>query len=327
MPSHKELLISTRQFARESRWRSWWHLGTTMAAVLLLAAIAASELIWPARVVASGLLGLTVVRVFVLYHDFQHGAFLRRSRAGKRIMQAVGLILLTPASGWNRSHNHHHAHNSKLSAPDIGTYPLMTVAEYCSSSRPKQTLYVLQRHPLTMCFGYLTVFLWGMCLRPFMANPRRHWDGAASIVCHMALLVWLGCDELDDLVLCALMPFSLASAIGAYLFYVQHNFPGVQLTSPSNWDYTTAALDSSSFLRMGPLMNWFTANIGYHHVHHLNARIPFYRLPEAMRALEALQAPGITSLAVADVRACLALKLWDPASRQLVPWTHLRDAA
>ena len=102
MLPQKQLLISTRQFAREIRWRSWWHLWTTLAAVVLLSAITSSDLMWPARVFASGLLGLTIVRVFVLYHDFQHGAFLCRSRAGKRLMQAIGLILLTPASGWNR---------------------------------------------------------------------------------------------------------------------------------------------------------------------------------------------------------------------------------
>ncbi len=77
---------------------------------------------------------------------------------------------------------------------------------------------------------------------------------------------------------------------------------------------------------MGPLMNWFTANIGYHHVHHLNARIPFYHLPDAMRAIPALQAPECSSLAIADIRACLRLKLWDPDSRQLVPWSFLRNA-
>jgi len=327
MPTHKDLLISTKPFARESRGRSWWHVGSTVAVAVVLTAIASSDLHWVTRILASILLGLTTVRVFVLYHDFQHGAILRRSRLGKLLMEAAGLILLTPASGWNRSHNHHHAHNSKLSAPDIGTYPLMTVDEYRKANRSKQAVYAIQRHPLTMCFGYLTVFLFGMCIRPFLANPRRHWDGAASIVCHSALLVWVATFGFDDLVLAALIPFSLASAVGAYLFYAQHNYPGVQVNPVCEWDYATAALDSSSYIKMGPLMNWFTANIGYHHVHHLNARIPFYRLPEAMRALPAVQNPVTSSLEAADVHACLRLKLWDPVSGQLVPWNHLRNAA
>jgi len=327
MPPHKELLISTRQFAHESRLRSWWHVGSTLGVVAVLAAIASGTMNWPVRVLASGLLGLAIVRVFVLYHDFQHGAILRRSPAGTLLMKVIGLILLTPSSGWNRSHNHHHAHNSKLSAPDIGTYPLMTVEQYRNASRTSRVLYAVQRHPLTMCLGYLTVFLYGMCVRPFLANPQRHSDGAVSILCHAALLVWLGCLGFDDLVLAALVPFSVASAAGAYLFYAQHNFPGAHLTLTTDWDYATAALASSSYLRMGPFMSWFTANIGYHHVHHLNPRIPFYRLPEAMRALPALQAPGTSSLGAADVRACLRLKLWDPDSERLVPWCHLRKAA
>src|SRR5437868_6541013 len=108
MPPHRELLISTRQFTHERRWRSWWAVGSTAALVLALSAIALSALNWPTRVLASFLLGLTVVRVFVIYHDFQHGAILRRSRAVRLLMQLVGLILLTPPSSWNRSHNHHH---------------------------------------------------------------------------------------------------------------------------------------------------------------------------------------------------------------------------
>lgn len=327
MPTHKDMLIASRQFAHENRWRSWWHVGSTLALVLVLASVACSELHWCTRGLASGLLGLVVVRLFVLYHDYQHGAILRRSPAGRVLMDLVGLTLLTPPSGWNRSHNYHHAHNSKLSAPDIGTYALMTVDQYRNAERAQQAAYVVQRHPLTMMFGYLTVFLYGMCIKPFLSNPRRHWDGALSIVWHASLLLWIGMDEPDDLVLAALLPSCLASAIGAYLFYAQHNFPGVQLKRVGDWDYATAAIESSSYIQMGPLMNWFTANIGYHHVHHLNPRIPFYRLPEAMRALPALQTPGTSSLGTADIRACLRLKLWDPDSQQLVPWSHLRKAA
>ena len=327
MTTHKELLISSRQFTHESRWRSWWHVGSTMAVVLALVAITCSEAHWVARLLASGLLGLTLVRLFVLYHDFQHGALLRRSTVGKMLMQAVGLLLLTPASSWKRSHNHHHAHNSKLSAPDIGTYPLMTVSEYRSAGWARRAVYVVQRHSITMLFGYLTVFLYGLCILPFLANPRRHWDGALSLGIHVSLVLWLGFSGLDDLLLGALIPFGLASAIGSYLFYAQHNYPGVHLNPVDEWEYTAAALDSSSYITMGPLMNWFTANIGYHHVHHLNSRIPFYRLPEAMRALPALQTPGTSSLEPTDVHACLRLKLWDPQSRQLVPWRHLREAA
>jgi omega-6 fatty acid desaturase (delta-12 desaturase) len=327
MLTNKDLLIASRKFAHENRRRSWWHVCSTLAVALALAAIACSELHWGTRVLTSGLLGLVIVRIFVLYHDYQHGTILRRSWAGKVLMDVVGLAMLTPPSGWNRSHNHHHAHNSKLSAPDIGTYPLMTVDQYRNAGRAQKALYLVQRHPVTMGLGYLTVFLYGMCIRPFLANPRRHWDGALSVLCHGALLFWFGWNGMDDLVCAALLPSAFASAIGAYLFYAQHNYPGVQLQPASGWEYTNAALDSSSYIQMGPLMSWFTANIGYHHVHHLNPRIPFYRLPEAMRALSALQTPGTSSLGTADIRGCLRLKLWDPDTQRLVPLSHLRKAA
>jgi omega-6 fatty acid desaturase (delta-12 desaturase) len=112
----------------------------------------------------------------------------------------------------------------------------------------------------------------------------------------------------------------LGSAIGAYLFFAQHNFPGVRLQTGRGWSYVDSALHSSSYIVMGPLMRWFTGNIGYHHVHHHNAKIPFYRLPEAMAALEELQSPVQTTLGMGDILACLRLKLWDTETRQLVYW-------
>jgi acyl-lipid omega-6 desaturase (Delta-12 desaturase) len=327
MRTHKELLIATRQFASENLLTSWWHLVSTLAVIATLARVTCSDLHWSWRVVTSVALGLVIVRLFVLYHDHQHGAILSGSRGGNLLMRCVGFVLLCPSSAWQRSHNHHHAHNSKLSTPDIGSYPLLTVEEYRSSKRLKRIAYVIERHPVTMLFGYLTVFLYGMCVRPLIANPRRHLDGAIAIVVHASLLLWIGFDELDDLCLTALLPFSIASAVGAYLFYAQHNYPGARPEPTHEWDYTTAALDASSYIKMGPVWSWLTANIGYHHVHHLNSRIPFYRLPETMWALPELQTPGTSTLHPLDIHACLRLKLWDPEAEQLVSWQRLRNAA
>ena len=122
----------------------------------------------------------------------------------------------------------------------------------------------------------------------------------------------------DHLLLGLVIPMGIASAIGAYLFYAQHNFPEARLLPRSEWTHVEAALQSSSFMRMSPLMHWLTGNIGYHHIHHLNARIPFYRLPEAMNAIEELQSPGTTSLHPRDIWACLRLKLWSDSSHRMV---------
>ena len=125
-----------------------------------------------------------------------------------------------------------------------------------------------------------------------------------------------------------LLPLNVAFVTGAYLFYAQHNFEDVKLRGRHEWEFTRAALESSSYMPMGPAMRWFTANIGYHHVHHLNSRIPFYRLPEAMAAIPELQHPGETRLRPRDILACLALKLWDADAQQMVPFpTPMRAAS
>jgi omega-6 fatty acid desaturase (delta-12 desaturase) len=118
-----------------------------------------------------------------------------------------------------------------------------------------------------------------------------------------------------------LFPQLLAHGLGAYLFYAQHNFPDAHVQPRESWTFVRASLESSSYMQLGPVMNFFTGNIGYHHVHHLNHRIPFYRLPEAMAAIPELQEPkGVTSLRPRDVLACFQQKLWDPEQNRMVPF-------
>jgi omega-6 fatty acid desaturase (delta-12 desaturase) len=162
-----------------------------------------------------------------------------------------------------------------------------------------------------------------MCLRSFRVNPKAHWDSGLAIVLHISLVVAVLLINPGVALYLIFIPMVMASAIGAYLFYAQHNFPAVRLRGRENWDHYFAALHSSSFIRMGPVLNWFTGNIGYHHVHHLNARIPFYRLPEAMAAIEELQSPGETSLGPRDVWRCFRLKLWDVEADRMISFKHV----
>src|SRR6185503_15543967 len=127
------------------------------------------------------------------------------------------------------------------------------------------------------------------------------------------------------LLLLIAVPFFIAMAIGSYLFYAQHNFPDVSFSDNAGWTYEKAALTSSSFMKMNGLMAWLTANIGYHHVHHLNSRIPFYRLPETMKALPELQDVKTTSLRPGDIWRCLRLKVWDVAAQRMVGLNSLSE--
>lgn len=314
-----ELILATKRFAHDDSLRSWWVILSTFS--LLIAALGATllDLPWGARLACSVAAGLFFMRGFVIYHDQQHHAILPNSKVAELLMRLFGILALTPSSVWRSSHNHHHHHNSKLAGSHIGSYPIMTKQQFQSSSKAKRFGYLFIRHPLTILFGYVFMFFYGMCLNPFRHHPRRHFDGLVAVVVHLAigtaLLVFGGWPAL---VFAQLIPHFILSATGAYFFYAQHNFPGVSFSEKHGWTYEKAALESSSYMRTGRILAWFTANIGYHHIHHLNARIPFYRLPEVSRALPELQSPKTTSLWPAEITRCLRLKVWDSETQRMV---------
>lgn len=313
-----ELIKATKPFVREDRRRSWWCLWSTLAILIGLLGATCLPVHWLVRVPCSVLGGLVLVRMFVIYHDYQHGTILRGSRVAHVIMWAYGLFSLNPPSIWNRSHNHHHKHNSKMLDANIGSFPLMTTDDYAKAPWLARFKYRVARHPLTILLGYFTIFFYEMCLRNLLTRPREHFDAAIALVLHLGLVAAIAIFAPGVLVWTFLLPLTLAGAVGAYLFYAQHNFPDVQIKPADDWDYVFAALHSSSYVTMNPLMHWFTGNIGYHHVHHLNSRIPFYRLPEAMAAMPELQSPGTTSLSPRNIYRCFRLKLWAPEKNRMV---------
>jgi omega-6 fatty acid desaturase (delta-12 desaturase) len=196
----------------------------------------------------------------------------------------------------------------------------MTRSEYARSPRSVRAKYLFMRHPLTILLGYVFVFQFGMCIYPFLNKPRAHADCLFAFLLHVAIaLVLTQTLGWPALLLTLVVPHLIGSALGAYLFYAQHNFPGVSFHDRSGWAYEKAALESSSFLKTGAVMAWFTANIGYHHIHHLNARIPFYRLPEVLREVPELGAPKTTSLHPAEIFRCLRIKVWDVEAQRMVP--------
>jgi omega-6 fatty acid desaturase (delta-12 desaturase) len=244
---------------------------------------------------------------------------LPKSRPAAILMRFLGMCLLCPNAVWRASHDYHHSHNCKLRTANIGSFPIMTVDQYRQTPVGERMLYLFMRHPLTILFGYVTVFIFGMVILPFFKAPRKNIDCIPTLILHTATAVWLGVHfGWLTLLLTMFVPFLIASAIGAYLFYAQHNFPGVVLKDKEGWTYEGAALDSSSFLRTNPVMAWFTGNIGYHHIHHLNHRIPFYRLPEIYRDIPELRQARSTSLHPFDIIRCLRLKVWCVKTQRMV---------
>ncbi len=315
----KQLILATKPYAQEKRALSWWHTISTL--VLLIASLTAT-MVMPylaLRIAFSLLSGLLIMRMFIIYHDYLHHSILKNSKIAEAIMTVFGLYILAPKSIWKRSHDYHHQHNSKLYSASIGSYPVATVKGFAAMSRGERRMYLFTRHPLTILFGYLFMFIIGMCANSFIASPRRHYDALIALFLHAAasaiVIIFAGVTAWALLVLA---PIFIATCIGTYLFYAQHNFPGVVFNTKEEWCYDKAALLSSSHMVMGPVMRWFAGNIGMHHIHHLNARIPFYRLPEAMANIPELQHAGTTSLHPRDIRACLKLKVWDPEQQMMV---------
>lgn len=320
MRTGKELILASKPFTNEDRTKSWFYtLSTLLMVVASLYATYGFDNIW-VRLFFSVLSGLLLVRMFVIYHDHQHHAILNNSKLANFIMYWFGIYILAPTSIWKRSHDFHHKHNSKLHVSDVGSFPTITREEYEALSKSDQFKYRAARHPLNIVLGYLTIFMFSFCINSIVKSPRKHLDCGYALVIHFALglgLYFIG--GISAVILTLILPIQIACMLGCYLFYVQHNFPGASFKLRDQWSYDYAATHSSSFFKMNPVMNWFTANIGFHHVHHLNSRIPFYRLEEAMRAIPELQTAKITTFSPGCIYKALRLKVWDPEKDCLSP--------
>jgi len=321
----KELVIATKPFMQETRWKSWYY---TFSTVLILVMLMVGTLLlepFLLRLACSIMGGLVMVRLFVISHDFQHHAILNKSPLANALFTIFGIYTLVPSNIWKRSHDYHHTHNSKLFSASIGSYAIMEKEKYKTATRKEKIRYLASRHPLTILFGYVSMFMYGMCIESLRSNFRKHWDSLVSLVVHISLsifiLVYAGW---VTWLLFIFIPFFVSGMIGAYLFYAQHNFPGVTFKNNVEWSYSDAALESSSYMTMSPFWRWITANIGYHHIHHINARIPFYRLPEVMAHFPELQHAKKTSLRPSDIIACLRLKVWDASAKKMIPLTELK---
>ncbi|MEQ9422817.1 MAG: fatty acid desaturase [Cyclobacteriaceae bacterium] len=315
----RDIIFKINAFAKETPGLSWIYFLSTMLLVvssLLLAYLTSTLLL---GILFSVLSGLLLSRLFVIYHDFRHQAILRNSTIAEMLMTVIGWLLLAPKSIWDESHNHHHDNNSKFSTIVLGSFPLMTKSEYESASRGQRFKYRLMRHPMVIILAYPIVFLISFCLYPFLENPRRYWDCGLAFLIHILIgFCVLTFGNLFYLVLLQTLPYSIVGAMGGYIFYVQHNFPGAKFKLDENWDYFYAAMYSSSYVKMNKVWRWFTANIGYHHIHHINSKIPFYRLPEVMENIVECQKQGDSSLSPHDIVRCLKLKLWDEEKSVLV---------
>jgi omega-6 fatty acid desaturase (delta-12 desaturase) len=324
----RDLFKATLPFSVESVKTSWWVVGSTfllLFASLFAAAIAPA---WSLRLLFSVLSALLMVRAFILYHDYTHNAILSGSRLAGWLFRVYAALALTPPRSWKNSHNFHHGHVGKIDAASVGAFAMMTTDMWRQASPAARIAYRVERHPVTILAGYFTIFFLSVTLLPLLRNPARHWDSLLVLLGHGTLIavLWI-LGGFATAFFVVLLPMTIASMIGSYLFFAQHSFENMRVLPAEIWSSRRAAMESSSYLKMNKVMSWFTGNIGYHHIHHLNVRIPFYRLPEAMAAIPELQSPATITLSLKDIRACFRCCLWDEGLQRMYSYREFARAS
>jgi acyl-lipid omega-6 desaturase (Delta-12 desaturase) len=265
-----------------------------------------------------------LVRSFIVFHDCTHGSFFASRRANVWLGRSIALLLYAPFHRWRHDHAVHHATAGDLERRGTGDLHTLTVSEYGALSSKAKMGYRLSRNPLIMFgIGPIVAMLIGPRIVSKDARPQMRRSVLAtdaSLAVAVGLLLWL--IGWRDYLLVLLLPAMLAGSVGIWLFYVQHQFEDVYWSDGEKWSFTDAALSGSSFLKLPALLRFCTGNIGYHHVHHLNAMIPNYNLKRAHDATRAIH--DVPTLSLADGIRATKLKLYDARSARLVSF---RDAA
>ena len=313
-------------YARPRVARSMLDLGTSVVPylallVLMYVALSVSDLLVLALAVPAG--GF-LLRTYILFHDCAHGSFLPSKRANTWLGGALGLLVYSPFQSWRHSHAVHHATSGDLDRRGVGDVLTLTVAEYEAASWQRRLGYRIFRNPLVM-FGLGPIY--SMVLQPRLvyrsARPRIRRSVIRTNVA-LAVLVGGACWLVGwrDYLLVQWPAALLAGSAGVWLFYVQHQFEDTYWQSAEGWSYADAALRGSSHLKLPKVLQFFTGNIGLHHVHHLSARIPNYNLQRAHDENDIFD--SVPTLSLWDGLRSVRLKLWDEDRGRLVTFAEAR---
>ena len=299
------------------------------AALLVIMAAASADHYWLTLLLAFPAGGL-LVRLFIIQHDCGHGSFFPSRTANDSLGRALSVLTLTPYASWSRGHAVHHASAGNLDRRGRGDVDTWTVSEYLAASAPKKLFYRLLRNPLALVglgaplnFIVLQRVPRGQTFRDPVSRRSILWLNLSLIVVFGAACIAFGIFPVLGTYLPVII---IASWIGNWLFFVQHQFEGTHWERDEAWNFHAAALSGSSYFKLPPILQWFSGNIGLHHVHHLSSRVPNYRLQECLNA-----APELNGFAkVITLRqsiACWRLALWDERRRLLVSFREVRATA
>jgi len=273
----------------------------------------------PLALLAAGFL----VRIFIIAHDCGHGSFLRSRRASTVLGSISAAMAFTPYGSWRYQHAIHHASAGNLDGRDIGDIWTMTAREYSSASRFRRLQYRFYRNPFVLLFiGPLFQFLVANRFhRPSATRVERASIIQTNVAIAAVFVVASLTIGIKAYVLIQLPVMAFAATFGVLLFYLQHQFEGVYWEREESWDYARQALEGSSYFKLPRILQWFSGNIGFHHVHHLSPRIPNYFLEKCHNEQELFR--SVKPLTPSDALTSLRFRLWDEDRRRLITFGEI----
>jgi len=314
------------RYQKPTLGRSVWQIVNTLVPYALLwylmyRSLAVSYwLTVPLVILAAGFM----VRTFIIHHDCGHGSFFKSRKANDLWGFVTGVLVFTPYYLWRWEHAVHHASSGDLDRRGTGDVWTMTVQEYLEASRWKRFAYRLTRNPVVLfVIAPSLVFLVRHRFAPSKASPReRHsvyWTNLAILGVAAGLSMIFGIKAYLILQVAVSM---VATSVGVWLFYVQHQFEGVYWERGDDWDYATAALQGSSFYKLPKILQWFSGSIGFHHIHHLSPAIPNYNLEKCHKAEPLFQT--VKPVTLFRSLKSFTFRLWDEQHHKLVGYGYLR---
>jgi omega-6 fatty acid desaturase (delta-12 desaturase) len=269
--------------------------------------------------------GLVLVRVFIISHDCGHGSYFKSKRANEMVGRLTSFLTFTPYHHWRWQHALHHASSGDLDRRGTGDIWTLTVQEYLEASRWKRFAYRLARNPFVLfILAPVGLFLIYQRFSDPKAGPReRHsvWLTNLALLAMAALLSWAF--GTGTYLLLQLMVTVVSGAAGVWMFYVQHQFEDVYWERREEWDYTRAALEGSSYYKLPKILQWFTGNIGFHHIHHLSARIPNYNLERCHNSHPIFT--RVKPITFWSSFRTMSLRLWDEQHKKLVGFRRIHE--
>ena len=307
--------------------RSLWQLANTLIPYTLLwglmvLVIRAAYSLWlllPLVILAAGFM----VRSFIIFHDCGHGAFFADRRANEIVGFITGVLTLTPYFSWRHGHALHHASSGDLDRRGAGDIWMMTVDEYRAATPWQRFGYRMYRMPpILLIIGPTLLFV---LFQRFPNKYDRAKERNSVFLTDFTILLPAVFISLligfKAYIILQVAVMGLAATAGVWLFYVQHQYEGVYWKRHEKWDYAVAAVTGSSYYKLPRLLQWFTGNIGYHHIHHLSPRIPNYNLEACHKATPNLQVKPLT---LGQSWRCLRFRLWDEANHRLISFREFR---